>query len=328
MSMNLEEFIYEGGAIVGTVREETDNTDLIEKLKHYTTTKEVFTVRVSGLQPDAVTANVFGEYMGIIPKADVSSRMYMRHSMDELIGKTIPVCMKSFDLENKTVRLSREIAIKKLRSVFLEGVLPKLNEINKEGINYKNYLTKFDEAKDPFYNDYPIVKAKVISVDADNKKVVVNVAGMDILGFMSINMFDYKYIYNPEQYLEEYLEPNRVIDVALLHYYDNSSERRPSNFAVSRRHTLQNPWIGIKNKIKEGDQIIVTALQKNASHFFGSYDNFELDIKCYYPEKPESIGEDTLYGRRLVTVGNEYLVKVQIVNEKTRVLTASYVSEL
>lgn len=331
----MKEYIYNGAAIIGQLKESNESTDFEAELTRRIKEKEVFIVKISGMrnEDDAVTAKVIGDYMGVIPKAQVSSRMYIRNKMDELIGQHIPVVVKKFDKETKTVQLSRLEAITELKKDFLSEILPILNDINKDGINYKKYLTKHAEGSDPFYNQYPVVKAKVIGYDYDEEKksgkVTVNVAGLDIIGNMSMNMFDYKFIYNPEKFLEEYMKPNRIIDVALLNFYDNSEKKMPSTFVVSRRHALPNPWEGIENKIKVGDTIVVTALEKRDSHFFGNYDNFPLDIKCYYPEIPnKNIGADELYGRRLITPGNEYKVKVEIVSSKNKILTASYLGEL
>lgn len=331
LNRDMKEFVYEGAAIIGQIKESKVISDHEAELTKRIKDKEVFVVKISGMrkEDDEVTAKVIGDYMGIIPKAQVSNRTYIRNKMDELIGQNVPVIVKSFDPETKIVQLSRVEAIKELRKSFLDEILPTLEEINKDGLNYKNYLTKHAEGSDPYYNKYPIVKAKVINYDVENKRVYVNVAGLDIIGNMNVSMFDYRFIYNPEKYLEEYMKPNTVIDVALLAYFDNSKDKMPSSFVVSRRHALPNPWHGIESKIRVGDTIVVKALEKRDSHFFGSYDNFPLDIKCYYPEIPQkNIGTDEKYGRRLITPGHEYKVKVEIVNSENKILTASYLGEL
>lgn len=328
----LKEFIYNGAAIIGQLKENSVAVDLEAELIRRIKDKEVFVVKVSGMrnEEDSVTAKVIGDYMGIIPKAQVSNRMYVRNNMDELIGQNVPVIVKSFDPNTKIVQLSRVDAIRELREGFLGEILPTLEEINADGINYKKYLTKHAEGSDPYYDKYPIVKAKVINYDVNSNRVYVNVAGLDIIGNMNIAMFDYRFIYNPEKYLEEFMKPNTVIDVALLAYYVNSKDKMPSTFVVSRRHALPNPWQGIETKIRVGDIIVVNALEKKDSHFFGSYDNFPLDIKCYYPEIPDKVTNDNneKYGRRLITPGKEYKVKVEIVNAHNKLLTASYISEL
>lgn len=328
---DLKEFVYNGAAIIGQLKPNNESDDHKAELIRRIKDKEVFVVKVSGMrnEDDAVTAKVIGDYMGIIPKAQVSNRMYIRKNMDELIGQNVPVVVKSFDQETKIVQLSRVDAIRELRASFLNEILPTLEEINADGINYKKYQTKHAEGSDPFYEKYPVVKAKVINYDVNNGRVYVNVAGLDIIGNMNIAMFDYRFIYNPEKYLEVYMKPNTVIDVALLAYYDNSKDNMPSTFVVSRRHALPNPWNGIETKIRVGDTIVVKALEKKDSHFFGHYDNFPLDIKCYYPEIPtQNIDSDEKYGRRLITPGSEYKVKVEIVNAHNKLLTASYIGEL
>lgn len=328
----LNEFFYNGAAIVGQIKEEVQHTDTVKELKRLIAEKEVFVVKITGMRPedDVVTAKVLDGYMGLIPKAQVSSRMYIRNKMsDLLIGQNVPVIVERFNETDKTVALSRVHAIKELSKNFLNEILPVLDEINENGVNYKQYTSKFEEGNDPYFDKYPRVKAKVIDYDKKGKRVLVNIAGLDLIGTMDISKFDYKYIYNPEKFLEEYMKPNRVIEVALLMYYDNSGQGKPSNFVVSRRHALTNPWTGIEKKIRKDDIIVVTALEKKDSHFFGAYDNFPLDIKCYYPEIPDKqIMDDEKYGRRLVTPGKEYKVKVEKVNPTTKLLTASFLGEL
>ena len=322
---------YEGAAIIGAVEDKKpDGIDVEKHLNNLTRTKDVFTVKISGVRKDAVTVNLFGEYMGIIPDQQVSTRQYIKNSLEELINQTIQVCCTGYDTKTKTATLSRTLAIKKLRKDFLAEILPKLDEINKDGINYKKYATKFEESNDPFLGKYPIVKAKVVNyIKKDGRIIViVNVAGVDILGNMELSMFDYKYIYNPEEYLETYMKPNTVIDVALLAYYDNAKEGNQNRFVVSRRFALPNPWIGIEKKVKVNDIIVVKALQKRETHFFAEYDNFALDIKCKYPNKPKKVSENELYGRRIVTEGNLYKVKVTAVSEKDKLLLAEYQSEV
>lgn len=324
MQERLKEFIYSGAAIVGQIKTEEQTKDIETELRRMIVEQEVFTVKVSGMREDAVTANVLGQYMGLIPKAQVSSRMYVRNNMQDLIGQFVPVVVKSFDPETKIATLSRTRAVKQLRDEFLNEVLPKLEEINADGINYKKF-TKYQEDKDPYFNQYPVVKAKVISYLPEKKRVIVNIAGLDVLGSMDITKFDYKFIYNPEQYISEFMAPNTVIDVALLAYYDNSQEKTPSNFVVSRRHTMPNPWAGIEQRIKKDDIIVVKALQKQDGHFFAQYDNFPLDVKCYYPAAPDhEMQDDEKYGRRLIELGKEYMVKIEIINPTTQVLTASF----
>lgn len=329
MSTEIKEFIYNGAAIIGQIKETENVSNIEDELRRMIVEKEVFMVKVSGMREDAVTANVLGEYMGIIPKAQVSNRMYVRNKMDDLIGQNVPVVITAFDAKTKTCNLSRVIAIKIMRKAFLDEILPIFEEIDKDGINYKKYATKYTEVDDPYYDKYPRVKAKVIGYDEKNKRILVNVAGLDIIGSMDISKFDHKYIYNPQKFLEEYMKPNKVIDVALLTYFDNTKDNSPDAFIVSRRHALPNPWKGIGSKIRVGDIIVVRVLEKLDSHFFGAYDNFPLDIKCYYPEAPDKmVAVDEKYGRRIVVPGKEYKVKVEIVNEKQKVLTASFVSEL
>lgn len=328
MKEKIQEFIYSGAAIVGQIKQENVSTDIEVELRRRIVEQEVFTVKVSGMREDAVTANVLGDYMGLIPKAQVSNRMYVRNNMAELIGQYVPVAIKSYDPVTKLVTLSRTRAVKLIRDEFLSEVLPKLEEINADGLNYKKY-TKFEEDNDPFYKQYPIVKAKVIQYVPKKKRVIVNIAGLDVLGTMDITKFDYKFIYNAEQYISEFMAPNTVIDVALLAYYDNSADKSPSNFVVSRRHTMPNPWKGIEQRLRKDDIIVVKALQKQENHFFASYDNFPLDIKCYYPAPPDhEIKGDELFGRRLIVPGQEYMVKIEILNASTQVLTASFVKSL
>ena len=327
----LKKYIYDGEAILGSIQTEEIHSNLEEVFKAMIKEKSVFVVKVSGVRKDAVTVNVHGEYMGIIPKAQVSHRMYVRNNMDELIGQNIPVVMKSFNPNDKTCELSREFAVRNLRNEFLNEILPQMKDINLDDNepNYKKYTQKFDENSDPFYDKYPRVKAKVMSFDPEKNKITVNVAGLDILGVMDISKFDHKYIYNPERYIEKYMKPNTVIEVALLAYYDNSVDGKPSNFVCSRRHTLSDPWKGLEKKVRRGDMIIVRALEKKEGHFFGAYDNFPLDIKCYYPDTPDrQLKPGEIYGRRLVRTGNDYTVKIVTVNSNNRVLTAEYVREI
>ncbi len=327
--INKKEYIYEGAAIVGQVSKEEKHINVEAELKRMINEREVFTVKVTGIREDSVTVKVLDEYLGIIPKAQVSQRMYIKNNMTDLIGQNVPVLIKSFNVEEKTCILSRTHAISELKKSFLDEILPKLNSINKDGINFLKYMKQMNEGKDPHLNDYPIVKAKVISYDPDKKRVLLNIAGLDILGSMDMYRFDYRFIYNPEEYIEKFITPNTVIEVALLAYYDNRAQQRPSSFVVSRRHALENPWKNISKKLSVGDVVIVKALEKKDSHFFGAYDNFDLDIKCYYPPAPErAVTNGEKYGRRLVMPGKDYKVRVEIVNEVTRVLTASYIDEL
>ncbi len=328
---DIKDYIYNGAAIVGKIDKEEVPSNIEENFKRQIRKKDVFTVKVTGIREDAVTVNVAGEYMGIIPTAQVSHRMYVRKNMSELIGQNIPVIMNSFNVEMKTCELSREFAVRQLRYDFLEEILPKMEVINDVNIdpNYKKFSLKHQENQDPYYDKYPRVKAKVIQYDSAKHKVMLNIAGLDILGIMDVSKFDHIFIYNPESYIEEYMQPNTVINVALLAYYDNSKDKKPSNFVCSRRHTLEDPWKNVEKRIKKNDVIIVTALEKKDNHFFGNYVNFPLDIKCYYPPTPDRVlvpGEK--YGRRLVHPGKDYKVKIVVVNAKNKMLVAEYIGEI
>lgn len=327
----IREYIYNGAAIVGTIEKQEKEQNLKVDFDKLIESKEVFTVKVTGVRDDAVTVNVLGDYMGVIPTAQVSHRMYVRHNMDELIGQNIPVIMLKCDKDTKICELSREYAVRQLRKDFMSEIIPIMQEINKEGEkpNYKNYSFKHEEGKDPFYDKYPRVKAKVVQFDSERKKVMLNIAGLDIFGTMDISKFDHKYIYNPEKFIESYMQPNTVIDVALLAFYDNSKQGKPSSFVCSRRHTLADPWVNVEKRISKDDVIIVKALAKRDNHFFASYVNFPLDIKCYYPDAPDrELKPGEIYGRRLVKIGKEYKVKIVVVNSKNKMLAAEYIGEM
>lgn len=331
-NQNLKEYIYNGAAIVGTIDSpEKVVSEIKKEFINLINNQTIFTVQVTGVRTDAVTVNVAGEYMGIIPTQQVSHRMYVRNTMEELIGQNIPVVMLSFDSVTKTCELSREKAVRQLKREFLNEILPKMEEINPIGSepNHKKYSFKHQDNKDPFYSMYPKVKAKVVKYDSDKHKIILNIAGLDLFGTMDISKFDHKFIYDAESYIEEYMKPNTVIEVALLAYYDNSKDGKPSNFVCSRRHTLVDPWLNVEKRINKGDMIIVKALAKRDNHFFASYVNFPLDIKCYYPDAPDrALEPGEKYGRRLVSIGDSYKVRIVVVNSKTRMLAAEYVGEV
>lgn len=330
-NQSIKEYIYNGAAIVGNIDKVETPSNIEENFRKLKKSREVFTVKVTGVREDAVTVNVAGEYMGIIPTAQVSHRMYVRQNMSELIGQNIPVLMLDFNTETKTCDLSRELAVRHLRKDFLDEILPKMALINTDEneANYKKYSAKHQEGQDPHYDNYPRVKAKVIQYDSAKNKVMLNIAGLDIFGVMDISKFDHKFIYNPESYIEEFMKPNTVIEVALLAYFDNSKDKKPSNFVCSRRHTLDDPWKNVEKRINVNDVIIVKALEKRDNHYFGSYDNFPLDIKCYYPKTPDrELKPGEMYGRRLVKTGKDYKVKIVIVNAKKKMLAAEYIGEM
>lgn len=325
--MDLKDYYYNGAAIVGSVsdvsKDKKEENVSDETLKRYIDEQEIFTVRITGKTVDSVTTKIFG-LMGIIPIQQVSNRMYIRNNAEDLIGQNVPVLVKSFDLEKGTITLSRAKAIEKLREGFFNEVIGKLNDINKNGVNYKKYLGHAEE-DDPHFNDYPVVKAKIIQQNKAGTKLILNIAGLDIIGVLDISKLDYRYIYDTEQYMKEHLNSNRVIDVALLAYFKN--EGKPANIVCSRRHTLKNPWKGLEEKIKKDDILVVTATDRRDNHFFGEYDNFPLDIKCYYPD-PEMWSENNKHGRRLIMPGEQYKVRVHIVNPEKRLLTAKTIGKL
>lgn len=327
IEQNLDQFIYGGAAIIGAEDcYQVDDNNLVSLLKEYVKNETIITVKISGISSDSVTTNICG-YRGIIPKSEVSNRMYVRNKMGDLINRTVPVIVKSFNPEEKTVQLSRIKAIRRLREEFVNRIVPELGTINKFGVNYRNY-PNFLEAKDPYWGKYPVVKAKVLQIVNKNgkPKVIVNIAGLDLIGVMDLSKMDYKYIYDQEMYFEEFLKPNSVIEVALLAYFEKTDTTKASNFVVSRRHAMPNPWKGIETRIKKDDIIVVKAMQKRDRFFFASYDNFPLDIKCYYPA--DKVDNEEAYGRRLVKEGELYKVAVVAVSEEKRLLTARYLEKL
>ncbi|MBI9013823.1 MAG: hypothetical protein JEZ08_16435 [Clostridiales bacterium] len=325
----MKEFIYDGAAIVGQVEQQEQPNDLEKEMRRLIREKEVFVVKISGTSEDSVSANVLGEYMGIIPKKEVSNRTYIRRNISNFIGQNVPVIMKHFDLETKTCKLSRTFAVNQLKGDFLNEIVPKIEEINKDDLNYKKYIKSFEINLDPHFNDYPRVKAKVIQFDAEKHRVMLNIAGLDLMGMMDVGMLDHKFVYNPEAYIDKYFKPNTVIEVALLAFYENRKEGHTEMFIASRKHAIPDPWKGVEKKIRPGDVIIVKALEKRDNHFFGEYDNFQLDIRCFYPNSPDrELLPGELYGRRLVTTGKEYKVEILKVKENRCVLTAKFIEEL
>ena len=131
LNRDMKDFVYEGAAIIGQIKESKEITDNEAELTKRIKDKEVFVVKISGLrkEDDEVTAKVIGDYMGVIPKAQVSNRTYIRNKMDELIGQNVPVIVKSFNTETKIVQLSRLEAIKELRAENKALIENNVNEI-------------------------------------------------------------------------------------------------------------------------------------------------------------------------------------------------------
>ena len=162
----------------------------------------------------------------------------------------------------------------------------------------KTYVTEINNhLKD---NIKVFVRAKVVYVDSVKQRVIVDIAGAGIRGYINIDEWRDSYVNS----LRRLTKPGDIVNVVVL----RKSKNRKLGYSCSRKQAVGGfAWKNIEERFPLKSAIKVKCMYLGKNEWFGSVDGLEdIDVYCQYPDEEDNI---------TVSIGKEYICMVYNVSE-------------
>lgn len=227
------------------------------------------------------------DVIGIVPNSEVTEGVYAGYKRNNYLNKSLSMMVIDVDRENKEIKFSVAQARKHARELLRKYLI---NEI-KKGNN-------------------PKLKAKIQGMNKFKKRVLLDLGGVGILGYIPLDEWDHKYVQN----ISTEVKPHKVMEVAILrHMPEIPGTNMREAFICSRKQTLPDPWDKLRDQIQVNDVMVVTCIDRKERNWFGTAPGIAINLYCEYPSGNNKF---------MIEPGKQYKVKVYRFNPDTKLLRA------
>lgn len=177
----------------------------------------------------------------------------------------------------------------------------------------KNAVIAYTEGSEEYKaNNLIVLPAEVKHVDEYRQSILVNLAGLDILGYIYASDWDHVYT----QDVKNVAKVGDILDVAVISHRNPKSKYQPA-FACSRKLVVPDPWVGIESRYQKNDIVNVKCVEILENYWFGELTGDDkLRVLVEYPSRND--GKENF---RIILEQN-YECCIYAVNEQRRHLKA------
>lgn len=233
-----------------------------------------------------------------------------------LIGKDIKILCTVIDVNETAgyIELESDYATRSVSEYEKRRLIKKIDEIKKSD-EYK------ESRKNPYLNiklDWPVVKARVLFVARDGKRVTLDINNLRLLCHVRIDNWSWGRIYFPQSEIKE----GQTVKLAITDYKpENKKLNKGFMFWGSRKDAYENPWDTLDQRYAPGNVIKVRCMDRKQDKFFGKYEGEEIEVMVYFNGKDSTLNFDDC------RVGKDYIVQISTVDKSRKRLIAHYESE-
>ena len=275
--------------------------------------QKVYMAKISSVGPDGSLRIAMGDgKLGVIPNNEISvkKKSYSRKELQKFIDREFAVV----PLDNTDTRIIY-FSIRKAKEILKEYYFAQLKE--KDTVN-----------------------AIIVFFDPLTKRVLLDIEGCGINGYVPIKEWSYGFIYNPQ----EQIKVGQIVKVCIEKFYPKrvtGTKVNQEHYRCSRKAILPNPWIGIETLFPKGTELVVTAeLLTDKHNFFASTPHLdEIEVFCEYPDNSKAqtienmsledmMAEPQQREKIIIQKGERYLVRVYKVSEEKMLLKARVIKHI
>ena len=291
--MNINEFNFDSYLKIGKKVSEEKRVE--ERYMALMKDKKVFNLLFS-------KANSEGDLIAF----DSGCQIVMKN--EEVEGRKYDVSKRAYKLD-----LSYNVSVSSIDEekhiVYVSHILAKEDDKGKLLVAIKEALQSKEECQLP---------CRVIKVYSNI--ILLDIGGLGIPGFIDAKEWSPSYTRD----LTKVVRRNEVITIGILRAAELKNAKKKKYFPkitsevfeCSRRMVIKvDPWLGVEDKMHEGDIVRICCVDKIASNYFATVDGFpEINAYCYYPDKDSKLQAVD------IILGQTYEGYVKKVDEKERIL--------
>jgi small subunit ribosomal protein S1 len=231
---------------------------------------------------------------GMVLNEEVEGHKYEPERRSRWVGLMCNIVVIDIDKEKGIIYFSRSRARKQAKEIL------------------RSELIRAIKAKEK-----PVLKAKVTNISDKTGRILIDIAGLELLGYIPVSEWEHKFTYDIKKEVDLY----EVVDVVPLRYFPPRKDIGEA-FLCSRKDALPNPWIGIEEKVPKGSILDVKCKSLEKNKWFATLPDLGIELFCHYPDpKPDD-------SEIIIKLGHRYKVKVYKSNEKEKQLRARVIAEI
>lgn len=224
-----------------------------------------------------------------LPAEEFGNGQYRRRA---LITKSYPVIVTSVDKDNKVITVSSRAIMNVAQCKYTEAIDASLAS-----------------------GEYFFTRVRVEANDKIRKRLIVNIAGVAIPGYIPIAEWSHTFIRS----FDGLVNRGDIIEVAII---KKSRIGHSDGYMCSRKIVRDDGiWNNIEEMYPAKSNVVITCTSKTRNSWFGSIDGLQdIEVYCEYPNGGNSTDQK---GRPLfIEVGGRYNCYIYKSNSEKRLLRA------
>lgn len=296
--------------------EKKREAEAIEKFKGLMESQEILRIMFSGKKNDG---SLFGYRDGVRVELPV----------DRMNGSLSDIVRKGRKFSN--LLLDRELIVRVSSIVYNQSGAPVVivsadreEDVQKASRDRKKEraeLVKRELARLVDERSFEKVPAKVISVNRQKKKIILDICGYGIVGACRVDDWAMGYV---NDVVLAAIKPGQVVAVSII----GKPAKENGMFICSR--VGNDPYNGLSQKYPKGSIVNARLVSKSEQGYgWFNIDNFDdVQVMCYFPWLRNGKWEDYKGDMKEMVVGRRYRIMISDVNEEKAKFRGRVVGEI